>query len=86
VLESLEAGVPCVAVPVPSLKEIFEADAPYLLAKNSTAQALADAVLKTLEQSKISVKKDIEKVLSYYQYDKFINDWVNFLKNTIQPC
>jgi len=44
-LESLACGIPCVALPIPALRELFEQDASYFLAHDETPKALAVAVL-----------------------------------------
>ena len=86
VLESLQAGVPCVAVPIPSLQEMLMEQAPYLLAQSGTAVALADAVLTTLQRPKPLRDADIEQVLSRYGYAEFKLRWHRLLSSAVYPC
>ena len=40
-LESLACGVPCVALPIPAMRELYDLDAPYLLARGDAPVSLA---------------------------------------------
>ncbi len=48
VLESLAAGVPCVGVPIPALREMLGSHMPYALAEDHSGSALAQAVLRVM--------------------------------------
>lgn len=86
VLESLQAGVPCVAVPIPSLQEMLQEHAPYLLAETSTAAALAHAVEATLQHPAAELVQDLQKVMGHYQYSDFLQRWHTLLKSTVAAC
>jgi len=74
-LESLACCVPCVALPIPALRELFEQDAPYLLAHKETPQALAIAVLNLMRLPKEQVQKDIARIASKHSLPQFGNSW-----------
>ena len=86
VLESLQAGVPCVAVPIPSLQEMLMEQAPYLLAQSGTAAALADAVLTALQRPKPLLDADMKRVLSRYGHTEFQLRWHSLLSSVARPC
>ena len=48
-LESLAAGVPCIATPLPALREMLGTDAPHWIAAEDTPQSLARTVLASLQ-------------------------------------
>jgi glycosyltransferase involved in cell wall biosynthesis len=48
-LESLAAGVPCIATPLPALREMLGSDAPHWIADDDTPQSLARTVLASLQ-------------------------------------
>lgn len=48
-LESLAAGVPCIATPLPALHELLGSDAPHWIANDDTPQSLAHTVLASLQ-------------------------------------
>jgi glycosyltransferase involved in cell wall biosynthesis len=74
-LESLACGVPCVALPIPAMRELFALDAPYLLAHDETPQALAIAVLNLMRTPKEQVQKDIARITSKHSPPKFGHSW-----------
>ena len=48
-LESLAAGVPCIATPLPALREMLGTDAPQWIAPEDTPQSLARTILASLQ-------------------------------------
>ena len=82
-LESLACGVPCVALPIPAMRELFAQDAPYLLAHDVTPQALAIAVLN-LEQIPLEqVQADMARIVTKYSLLNFANSWKSTLLDLV---
>jgi glycosyltransferase involved in cell wall biosynthesis len=82
-LESLACGVPCVALPIPAMRELFAQDAPYLLAHDETPQALAIAVLN-LEQIPLQqVQADMARIVTKYSFENFANSWQSTLLDLV---
>jgi len=82
-LESLACGVPCVALPIPAMRELFAKDAPYLLAHDETPQALAIAVLNLMRMPKEQVQKDIARITSKHSLPQFGHSWRIAIQNSI---
>ena len=82
-LESLACGVPCVALPIPALRELFAHDAPYLLAHDETPQALAIAVLNLMRLPKEQVQKDIARITSKHSLPQFGHSWRIAIQSSI---
>ena len=82
-LESLACGVPCVALPIPALRELFAHDAPYLLAHDETPQALAIAVLNLMRLPKEQVQKDIARIASKHSLPQFGHSWRIAIQSSI---
>jgi glycosyltransferase involved in cell wall biosynthesis len=82
-LESLACGVPCVALPIPALQELFEQDAPYLLAHEETPQALAIAVLNLMRMPKEQVQQDMVRIVSKHSLMLFANSWQTVINEAI---
>jgi glycosyltransferase involved in cell wall biosynthesis len=74
-LESLACGVPCVALPIPALRELFAQEAPYLLAHDETPQALAIAVLNLMRMPEEQVQKDIARITLKHSLPQFGHSW-----------
>ena len=83
-LESLACGVPCLALPIPALRELFAHDAPYLLAHDETPQALAIAVLNLMRTPKVQVQQDMARIVSNHLLMKFANSWGATINETIK--
>ena len=83
-LESLACGVPCVALPIPAMRELFAQEAPYLLAHDETPQALAIAVLNLMRTPKVQVKQDMARIVSNHLLMKFANSWGTTINETIK--
>ena len=82
-LESLSCGVPCVALPIPAMRELFAQDAPYLLAHDETPQALAIAVLNLMRLPKEQVQKDIARITSKHSLPQFGHSWRIAIQSSI---
>jgi glycosyltransferase involved in cell wall biosynthesis len=83
-LESLACGVPCVALPIPAMRELFAQEAPYLLAHDETPQALAIAVLNLMRRPKERVQEDMARIVSSHSLMKFANSWRTTINETIK--
>jgi glycosyltransferase involved in cell wall biosynthesis len=74
-LESLACGVPCVALPIPAMRELFAQEAPYLVGHDETPQALAIAVLNLIRMPEEQVQKDIARITSKHSLPQFGHSW-----------
>ena len=74
-LESLACGVPCVALPIPAMRELFGVDAPYLLAHDETPQAMAIAVLNLSRIPVEQVQSDMGRIVSKHSMREFARSW-----------
>ena len=74
-LESLSCGVPCVALPIPAMRELFAQDAPYLLAHDETPQALAIAVLNLARMPQEQVRQDMARIVVKHSLANFATSW-----------
>ena len=83
-LESFSLGVPCVGLPIAALQEVVGDDAPYLLAREASAQALADAVQAVWAMPRDQVRSDMARVLSRYQVQDFVQAWQTVLQRAAQ--
>ena len=83
-LESLACGVPCLALPIPAMRELFAQDAPYLLAHDEAPQALAIAVLNLMRMPKEQVQQDMARIVSNHSLMKFANSWGANINKTIK--
>jgi len=81
-LESLACGVPCLALPIPAMRELFTQDAPYLLAHDETPQALAIAVLNLMRMPKQKVQQNMARIVSNHSLMKFANSWRKTINET----
>lgn len=85
-LESFASGVPCVGVPIPALQEILDADAPYLLARAQSPQAIAEAVKSVLALPAQKVQADIARVVMRHQVPEFARRWEEVLQKMVRRC
>ncbi|MBU6225440.1 MAG: glycosyltransferase family 4 protein [Burkholderiales bacterium] len=83
-LESLACGVPCVALPIPAVRELFAQDAPYLLAHDETPQALAIAVLNLVRMPQEQVRQDMARIVSNHSLILFANSWQTVINGVIK--
>jgi glycosyltransferase involved in cell wall biosynthesis len=79
-LESMACGVPCVAIPIPAMRELLDLDAPYLLARGDTPVALAEAVMTTLSLPTHKVQDDIARIVSRHSVENFVQGWQEVLR------
>ena len=85
-LESFAAGVPCVGVPIAALQEVLGDDAPDLLAREASAQALADAVLAVCAMPRERLQADMARVLARHRMDDFVQRWQDLLQRVARRC
>ena len=85
-LESFAMGVPCVGLPIAALQEVVAAHAPYLLARDASAQGLADAVQALWAMPRESVRCDMARVLAQHQVADFVLAWQTVLQQAAQRC
>ena len=85
-LESFTMGVPCVGVPIAALREVVGVDAPYLLAQDATAQALADTVLAVCAMPPHQMQADMARVLARHQVQEFTQAWQAVLQEVATQC
>lgn len=86
VLESFATGVPCVALPVPALRELLGDDAPHLLARDHSAQALADVVQAVWAMPRRRLQEDMARVLTRHQEKDFVLRWQAVLQDAARSC
>jgi len=63
-LESLACGVPCVSLPIPAMRELYDLDAAYLLARGDAPVALAEAVMTVLSLPEQQVRDDMARIVA----------------------
>ena len=80
VLESLAAGRPCVALPIPALREMLGPDMPYALARDCSAPALAQAVQTVCAMPHEQLARDMARVLRRYSPERFAQGWLRVLQ------
>lgn len=85
-LESFATGVPCVGLPMPALQEILGDDAAYLLARDHSAQALANAVQAVCALPRHQLQADMARVLARHQEKDFVQRWQAVLQEAARPC
>lgn len=81
-LESLACGVPCVALPIPAMRELFDLDAPYLLARGDAPVHLAEAVMTTLNQPEDKLRDDMARIVARHGVPDFTQAW----QEVLQAC
>jgi len=82
-LESLSCGVPCVALPIPAMRELFAQDGPYLLAHDETPQALVIAVLNLVQMPQGQVRQDMARIVAKHSLTNFATSWQSTLLELI---
>ena len=78
-LESLACGVPCVSLPIPAMRELYDLDAPYLLARGDAPVSLAEAVMTTLSLPTQQVHEDMARIVARHHIDIFVDNWQEVL-------
>ena len=79
-LESLACGVPCVSLPIPAMRELYDLDAPYLLARGDAPVSLAEAVMTVLSLPEQQVRDDIARIVARHHIDGFVGNWQEVLR------
>jgi glycosyltransferase involved in cell wall biosynthesis len=79
-LESLACGVPCVSLPIPAMRELYDLDAPYLLARGDAPVALAEAVMTVRSLPEQQVRDDMARIVARHHIDGFVNSWQEVLR------
>jgi glycosyltransferase involved in cell wall biosynthesis len=79
-LESLACGVPCVSLPIPAMRELYDLDAPYLLARGDAPVALAEAVMTVLSLPTQQVREDMARIVARHHIDGFVQRWQEVLR------
>ena len=79
-LESLACGVPCVSLPIPAMRELYDLDAPYLLARGDAPVALAEAVMTVLSLPEQQVRDDMARIVARHHMDDFMRNWQEVLR------
>ena len=77
VLESMAAGIPVVATKVGGVVELIEDGKDGLLISPGDSPALAEAILRILEDQELKsvlVQNAKEKVRDYFSIEKMVND------------
>lgn len=83
-LESLACGVPCVSTPIPAMQEMLHAQAPYMLAAHNTPDALAQALIATLQTPAAQRQQDMAAITQAHTPEKFAASWSQLLHLAIQ--
>lgn len=78
-LESLAAGVPCVATPLPALREMLAADAPHWLADEDSPASLAQTLLSSLQTPEGSRRMLAQSVAAQHPAQQFGQSWHELL-------
>ena len=79
-LESLACGVPCVALPIAAMRELYDRDAPYLLARGDAPVALAEAVMTVLSLPAQQVRDDMARIVARHSVEGFAGNWQEVLR------
>jgi glycosyltransferase involved in cell wall biosynthesis len=78
-LESLACGVPCVALPIPAMRELYDREAPDLLARGDAPVALAEAVMTVRSLPEQQVRDDMARILARHSVEGFLASWQEVL-------
>ena len=79
-LESLACGVPCVSLPIPAMRELYDLDAPYLLARGDAPVSLAEAVMTVLSLPEQQVRDDMARIVARHHIDGCVGNWQEVLR------
>ena len=82
-LESLACGVPCVSTPIPAMREMLHAQAPYMLARTDDAAALAQALLTTLHTPVAERQQSLHAITQAHSPAQFVSAWLALLHQAI---
>lgn len=78
-LESLACATPCIATPISALKEMLGQHAPYMLAKDHSPAALAQAVQTVLSLPQTTVQTDVLNIINQHTPRQFGSHWAKSL-------
>lgn len=82
-LESLACATPCIATPISALKEMLGQHAPYMLAKDHSPAALAQAVMTTLSTDSTQRQHAMACITQAHTPEKFAQNWSQLLQAAI---
>jgi hypothetical protein len=68
------------------LQEVLGSDAPYLLARDHSAQALADAVQSVVAMPAQKVRDVMARVLLRHTMNDFTQRWQTVLREAVRRC
>lgn len=85
-LESLSAGVPCVALPIPAVREVLRDDASCLLADGMSAEALARSIQHVAQLAPDDLDMAMSRVLERHRMIDFALRWDSILREATAPC
>jgi glycosyltransferase involved in cell wall biosynthesis len=78
-LESMSCQVPCVALPIPAMRELLDLDAPYLLARGETPVAMAETIMAMLSLPQEQIQADMARIVQRHSVDIFSQGWQKVL-------
>lgn len=83
-LESLASGVPVMCSPFPAAVEMLATHAPYMLARDDSAEAIAQAIQQLLQRDATHVQDDIAKINSDHDPKDFVRRWDEMLTERLR--
>lgn len=83
-LESLASGVPVVSTPIPPAVEMLGRHAPYMVARDATPQALAEAVQGLAARDQSQVARDVAAINAEHDPRTFVAAWDELLTEALQ--
>lgn len=78
-LESLASGVPVVSSPIPAAVEMLQPHAPYMLARDASAESIAQAVQALTRRESAQVQRDIDSINRDHDPRRFVQRWSELL-------
>ena len=82
-LESLASGVPVVSTPIPAAVEMLGREARYMLARDATPDAIANAVVDVASRDAADVSQDIARINAEHDPAAFIAAWDDLLSRMV---
>jgi glycosyltransferase involved in cell wall biosynthesis len=82
-LESLASGTPCVSTPIEPMQELLAQHAPYMLAKDHSPAALAQALMTTLSTDSTQRQRAMACITQAHTPEKFAQNWSQLLQAAI---
>lgn len=82
-LESLASGVPVVATPIAPAAEMLAQHAPYMLARDDTPEAIAQAIQDLAARGGAEVQRDIASIHRDHDPEAFANAWDRLLAQAV---